>query len=1170
MDKKTLELEIKIIAEKAAASITDLSGKVKEFASNASSFSGNTKQTNDSLSRMETAAKNAAQSIKLFGTNTTELKNVQAQIKTTVIDLVNNGLKPEDEAVKGLIAEYKNLKNESDKLDSSQSGLIGSFNEVKNQVSSLATVMAAVKFDKVVTGLVSTMLDTADSFQTARNEWGILLQDMEAGAAVFDTIINPFQVHTPFDLEATQRAATVLKSAKIEINDLTNWLTRMGDLSQGNSQKMLSYTDAFSRASAKGKADMQVLNVFLAQGVPILDELGKHFGKTSAEIVNMVSEGKVSFEDFKQTLETMTESGGQYFGGMELAAQSYKAMQEGLQESVNELAASFGDMLLPHMVKILDVFTNIIDAINDSPFVKGVFAGALAAVAISLNAMAIKATLAFIKQMSLNFAIGALNPAIMAATVAVAAIVAGLTMYTAAQQKTIEASNNLAYANKTTETTADNLKRKYDELTQSLDNYKTKLMDVSYSEVQRSKALAKQNLEMAQSALDEVIKKQKNSKPTSSAEWSGLNPDIANIDVLGQQLQREREKIESEIAQIKRELQMYDDVLEDQNKRKISLVDEIYSDTAAGKIEKLQAKIKQIKNEMGKGGSDEFLQKANYAIQQINKEIEYLQKKEIPLKFTTDWTDKELSGINALNDLRHKAAEKLHDEALKFYGKEYETQSDFLDQLYAMNRYYDQQIADFRTAEAEKLAAKAVEEAQEERNRIREFSQMRKTAYLEESQYRQGKAAQSMKDAETPLEYFSSAGNYAAESFKQAIVDTDLGTLLTGAGDPLTAFISALVTAIAEVESVSQVLNFMQTIASAMVGVIEPILDDIFMPFAEILEEIGIILGQLLAPILGLIATTSKVLVAALKLVLEPLKMLGKVFEWLYNKVIIPVGNGFISAINAIIDALNMIPGVNIKKIKYLSVIGEAAEEAALAMEEAKEKIKTMYNRQIDAVKEELNAQIASIKKQYELGLLTRDEYIAQKDIYQQKADDELLDINKLMAAALAQIELNTYAALNNAQQNQVGSARQSYAQKLSSEWGNSAGVLGEIAGGVVGAVADVGVAIWDGVTTAVSAVGNWVSSWWPFADGTSFMPFSGPIIAHEGEGIIPRTFNDAIRSGEYALVGGKNNQTNNSSPTYISIQVDGSVVTERQLIDVIYDGLSRAIMSGKSPLPGI
>ena len=157
----------------------------------------------------------------------------------------------------------------------------------------------------------------------------------------------------------------------------------------------------------------------------------------------------------------------------------------------------------------------------------------------------------------------------------------------------------------------------------------------------------------------------------------------------------------------------------------------------------------------------------------------------------------------------------------------------------------------------------------------------------------------------------------------------------------------------------------------------------------------------------------------------------------------------------------------------------------------------------------------------------------------------------------LEQISENTYRALPEEQQQE---AAKSYAEK----WGEKVPVLGTLAGAAV----DVGKSIVDGVVSVGKSIGKWVSSWWPFDTGSISVPQDMPAIVHQGETIIPRTFAEGIRSGELSLVGGKGSASSDQ-PVYISISVAGSVVTENELVDVIYNGIARGIRSGaKNPLP--
>jgi tape measure domain-containing protein len=450
----------------------------------------------------------------------------------------------------------------------------GDIGEIKKAFGGLAEVAALAAALSAVKDMGAFALQTADSFQTARNRFGTLLGDMKAGAGLFNEI-KAFNDKTPFDLSTLTQAANVLVAAKVPLKDLQAQLAKFGDLSQGNSQKLTGYVNAFSQAAAKGKADMQVLNTYIHQGVPVLDALAKNFGVTTAEIVDMSSKGQISFADFSKALDGLAAAGGQYFGGMELSSRSLAAVQEGLSEAVNSLAASFGDMLLPAAASVLDTLTGITGAINESPVLKGALAGALVALTGYMAAMAVKSAAAFAAQMSLNFAVGAMNPAVMAATVAAAGLAAAYTGFSARAQKASRETENLALA-----------QRKQNEAMRSggdtLENYLTKIKTLEIDEI-------RQRIEEGWARLDQLLER-------------GIAASSERIRALETELVNRREEFISELYRPPDEdkIRQLSGVIE--LAQKFLLAVEI--DTPPEEKEKLEAIIKYSREEINKLKAD--------------------------------------------------------------------------------------------------------------------------------------------------------------------------------------------------------------------------------------------------------------------------------------------------------------------------------------------------------------------------------------------------------------------------------------------------------------------------------------------------------------------------------------------------------------------------------------
>ena len=307
------------------------------------------------------------------------------------------------------------------------------------------------------------------------------------------------------------------------------------------------------------------------------------------------------------------------------------------------------------------------------------------------------------------------------------------------------------------------------------------------------------------------------------------------------------------------------------------------------------------------------------------------------------------------------------------------------------------------------------------------------------------------------------------------------------------------------------------------------------------------------------------------------MRILGRAFEWLNNKVIVPVGNKIINAMNKLIDMLNNIPGFKIKKLKELPLVGEEAEKLAEAAQKAadaaKARIEAMYRAQIDDINDELRYQLQSIQKQYELGLISRQQYIDQKNAYKAAADNKILEIEQQMAVALEHIEENTYAALDQQQQAALANQRedvqqaanQTVATNYTEKWGSKVPVLGQIAGSVV-----------DTTIGIVKGAWNGLKNFFHFDVGTDCIPYDMPAMVHKGEGIIPRTFNEAIKNGNYSLVGrGNKAERRNNAPSgsvnaiNVTVNVEGNVIKQKDLVMEIYSGLASLIGSGEAaPLP--
>lgn len=1265
MDKKTLEIQIKLLANQALSQVKEFSNDIKNAADKAKGFTGDAKGVSTSIKAMQAEAQRTANQLKLFGLTSSDLRNTTQNLKKTILDLTDSGLKPESKEVQNLVQKYKELEEQTNKAEASEQGLFGVIGKLKNEIGSLAAVAAAVKVDKAVADLAKSSLDVNNSFQKIKDDFGIMLGDVEAGIGLFNEL-QEFNFWTPFDIEQTSQAAKVLVSAKVPLKDLTDYLTRFGDIAQGDAQKFQSYINAFSKASAKGKADMEVLNVYTDQGVQILDALGQQFGKTSAEIVKMASEGKISFQDLDNALNALASEGGLYYGTLEKAAMRLDAVQAGLQESVKSLKASFGQMLAPAISSVLSVFTNLVDKINSSPILKGLLAAAIAAITVAVNALAVVAIVkliasvkaAIIAVTGLGIAINTALPIIGAISVVVGVVTTALVANASAHQKSADAAAEHA--------------KKMKELDNS---YKDWLKTANLSEAMKAYDNYSNQAASQRATVNNLKNKLANTQEykywKKNPEYEKLKTQVKEAEDLLADYEQKRDAASRRITQAQKEDQQKlkdhaAQMIEAASKLGIEWQNKLALENAKSPIEELQFEQKQALEKLAEKASslydgdinkwDAYLTEKAALNEYYNKKIADENKKkaddaEKEKKILQDWIDKG-DPIGALERQRAAAQKELADSAEKLYGENYKTQENYIRANKELEKEYDEKIAAAKEKQLKDYSSKWEQLLRNiQQNLERAMSENNLPAAAGYAV--QGAALQGTQNTE--------AGQ-VAQGFAN-------GGALGGIVAILQAFVGAIIKAIEALENGQKVLNFISTIVGKIFDVIGPLVDEALGPTVRLLELLGTTIGKLLKPLAYFAAEFAKneTVIRTISVILEGLcQLLDILFQVL--QPIIDVIIQILKIFGYIANPAGIIADQLYKTAEDIEKINDE-------MEKQQEMLKKKYQRMQDAVKEQLDSQLAALKSQYELGLISREQYQKQAEKYASDAEEKIYALEKEMNKKLEAIKNNTkdiddstektseeatsadlklgdmnlglgniFEAISRINElvtssittmtNTITSSITSLNSAITDSivkiieaitklttglipgfgggsggsgglpglgGGGSGGSGGAISdpisithdlpgvGGIIDTVTD-GIANSDPVQVGVGVLtgglidthdsvgdnianvltgGLWggIKNLFGWDVGSWSIPEDQMAVVHQGEIIVPRTFSEGIRRGELSL-SSNGNVSKSESPLFVTVNVGGSVVTENQLIDSVYNGIRKGINSKRySPL---
>ena len=170
---------------------------------------------------------------------------------------------------------------------------------------------------------------------------------------------------TPFETTDLLEATQMMLGFGLETNKTKGYLQTLGDISMGNSEKLMSLTLAFSQIGASGKATMEDINQMIDAGFNPLQIISEKTGKSMAELRDEVSKGEISFEDISGAMEDATSEGGRYYKAMEKAS---KTMNGKLSSAIDALKTALGELtesLLPIVTKGVEKITEWANAFSN-------------------------------------------------------------------------------------------------------------------------------------------------------------------------------------------------------------------------------------------------------------------------------------------------------------------------------------------------------------------------------------------------------------------------------------------------------------------------------------------------------------------------------------------------------------------------------------------------------------------------------------------------------------------------------------------------------------------------------------------------------------------------------------------------------------------------------------
>ena len=193
-------------------------------------------------------------------------------------------------------------------------------------------------------------LEYNSQMQSYETAFTTMLGDAEKAQALTDNL-KTLAAKTPLAMADLADASKILLAFGSSAEELPNQLKRLGDVAQGDAQKLGTMATAFGRIQSNGYASLEEINMMIDQGFNPLNIIAEQTGETMAEVRDRVSDGEVSFEELSKALQIATDEGGQFYNAMENQSKTFEGQMSTLQDNVSALAGSLTEGLFSSLAE---------------------------------------------------------------------------------------------------------------------------------------------------------------------------------------------------------------------------------------------------------------------------------------------------------------------------------------------------------------------------------------------------------------------------------------------------------------------------------------------------------------------------------------------------------------------------------------------------------------------------------------------------------------------------------------------------------------------------------------------------------------------------------------------------------------------------------------------------
>lgn len=285
-----------------------------------------------------------------------QMNNAKADVIKTTKEIDNLGKESDDSA-----KQVDDLSKKMGDADGASKNLNDGFTVLKGTMANLAS-QAISKVVDGFKGLVGGAVDYQKSMEYYTTSFTVMTGSADKASETVKKLAD-IGAKTPFDMPQLADATSLLMNYGFSADDAVDSMMMLGDISQGNADKLDSISRAYGKMSSAQKVSLEDINMMIDAGFNPLQEISEHTGESMQSLYDRISKGKMSVDEITESMKRSTSEGGKYFKSMDSQSQTLDGRLSTLSDTIN---SKLGEALQPILKKASDEWIpNITNAIDN-------------------------------------------------------------------------------------------------------------------------------------------------------------------------------------------------------------------------------------------------------------------------------------------------------------------------------------------------------------------------------------------------------------------------------------------------------------------------------------------------------------------------------------------------------------------------------------------------------------------------------------------------------------------------------------------------------------------------------------------------------------------------------------------------------------------------------------